>query len=49
MVTGVLTTPHLIMATPVTPPGWRPSYLSAYLKVFKVYSQELMPGEIMAI
>lgn len=30
-------------------PGPKGHYLSAYLSVFKVYSHELMPGEIIAI
>lgn len=29
--------------------GQKGHYLSAYLSVFKVYSHELMPGEIIAI
>lgn len=30
-------------------PSQKGHYLSAYLSVFKVYSHELMPGEIIAI
>lgn len=36
-------------ATRVETPGQKGHYLSAYLSVFKVYSHELMPGEIIAI
>lgn len=36
-------------ATRAECPGQKGHYLSAYLSVFKVYSHELMPGEIIAI
>lgn len=36
-------------ATRVEPPCQKGHYLSAYLSVFKVYSHELIPGEIIAI
>lgn len=38
-----------LSATRVESPGQKGHYLSAYLSVFKVYSHELMPGEIIAI